>query len=88
MISVRNHRQLLNGNKVILLLFIFVSFSCNAFRVIGDVKAPTTPKIVTNDSEDISVDLPSGEKPLKMEEDAIVPTKRIVFHGQSYQVAA
>ncbi|MFT4522980.1 MAG: ABC-type branched-subunit amino acid transport system substrate-binding protein [Bacteroidia bacterium] len=88
MISVRNHRQLLNGNKVILLLFIFVSFSCNAFRVIGDVKAPTTPKIETNDSEDISVDLPSGEKPLKMEEDAIVPTKRIVFHGQSYQVAA
>jgi hypothetical protein len=88
MISAPNHRRQLNGNKLIAVLLLWLTLSCNAFKVIskgndgskpsdGDEMLDTTSKSIVIEEEEIDVD----PEPIDNE------MRTVYFHGDKFQVA-
>lgn len=87
MTSVLNHRQLLNGNKFIILLLAFSMFSCGAFKTVPSTESSAEKEVITKEEKKDTKVVPpkkdtKDEKDTKAEK---LATRSVRFKGEVYQ---
>lgn len=87
MTSVQNHRQLLNGSRLALLLIVFSLFSCGAFKKASKIEQPSEK---TPDKKETEVITKNKEKSIipinaeKEEKKEILEKTKVRFKGETY----